>query len=245
LHLGAQAGAAIVGHDRSLGLITNGFGPHFDVVPPGWLVYVNREGQRFTNEMAPYGTISTLVKAQSGASAFAILDHATFEFAVPGTPSHMGPPNVSWNNVTMAEALADGRMTRADSLGGLAAALQIDAEGLMATVDAYNVACVAGRDERFAKDPAWMRSVSTAPFYGVEITPCMLALTSCGVRVDHRARALTAAGTPITGLFAAGETTGGVMGAQYAGSGSSIANSLAYGRLAGRSAARSAGHTSR
>ena len=98
-------------------------------------------------------------------------------------------------------------------------------------------------DRRFGKDPAWMRPVATPPFYGAEIFPAMIALTACGIRIDPDARALTRAGRPIAGLYAAGETTGGPMGLQYAGSGSSIANSLVFGRIAGRSAARSAHET--
>ena len=42
---------------------------------------------------------------------------------------------------------------------------------------------------------------------------------------------------PIAGLFAAGECTGGVVGAQYVGSGNNYANCATMGYLAGRSAA--------
>jgi fumarate reductase flavoprotein subunit len=237
LHLGEQAGAAIVGHDRSLALITPGFGPYFDVVPPAWLVYVNRDGQRFADEKMPYGTTSTLVAAQPGGIAYAILDADTHAFAEPGTPSHQGGPSPNWNNREIDRNVSEGRAHRAGSLGELAAVLGIDPGGLDATITIYNQDCDAGRDRRFGKDPAWMRPVRTPPFYGAVIRPAMLALTSCGVRIDPSGRALTAAGAPIPGLFAAGETTGGAMGPQYAGSGSSIANSLVFGRIAGRSAA--------
>jgi len=43
---------------------------------------------------------------------------------------------------------------------------------------------------------------------------------------------------PIPGLFAAGECTGGVVGAQYVGSGNSYANITVFGRIAGAAAAR-------
>lgn len=241
LHLGEQAGAAIVGHDRCLALITPGFGQYFDVVPPAWLVYVNRAGQRFADEKMPYGTTSTLVASQPGGVAVAVLDADTHAFAEPGTPSHQGGPSPNWNNRELDRNVERGLVIRADTLEELAAALGVDAAGLVATLEVYNQDCVAGRDRRFGKDPAWMRPVATAPFYGAVIRPAMIALTSCGIRIDPSARALSAAGTAIPGLFAAGETTGGAMGPQYAGSGSSIANSLVFGRLAGRSAAAAVG----
>jgi fumarate reductase flavoprotein subunit len=237
LHLGEQAGAAVVGHDRCLALITPGFGTYFDVVPPAWLVYVNVHGQRFCDEKMPYGTTSTLVGAQPGGIAWAILDADTFAFAEPGTPSHQGGPSPNWNNRELTRAIEEGMAVRADSVAELAAALGIDADGLQTTLDIYNADVDAGTDTRFGKDPAWMRPVRTAPFVAAPIRPAMIALTSCGVRIDPAARALTAAGAAIPGLYAAGETTGGAMGPQYAGSGSSIANSLVFGRLAGRTAA--------
>jgi fumarate reductase flavoprotein subunit len=81
-----------------------------------------------------------------------------------------------------------------------------------------------------------MRPVSTPPFYAAEIRPCLIALTCCGLRIDADARVLRADQTPIEGLYAAGETTGGAM-RQYGGSGNSIANALVFGLRAGRSAA--------
>jgi fumarate reductase flavoprotein subunit len=44
-------------------------------------------------------------------------------------------------------------------------------------------------------------------------------------------------GTPIPGLFAAGETTGGVLGDIYVGSGNSLSNCATFGRIAGATAA--------
>ena len=237
LHLGEQAGAAIVGHDRALALITPGFGPHFDVVPPAWLVYVNRDGQRFVDEKNPYGVTSTRVAAQRGGTAFAILDADTHAFAVPGTPSHQGGPSPNWNSRALDENLETGRVTRADTLADLADRLGIDPAGLETTMAGFNADCALGVDGRFGKDPAWLRPVATAPFYGAEIFPAMIALTACGIRIDPDGRALTRTGRSIAGLYAAGETTGGPMGLQYAGSGSSLANSLVFGRIAGRSAA--------
>jgi fumarate reductase flavoprotein subunit len=103
-------------------------------------------------------------------------------------------------------------------------------------METYNADCAAGRDSHFLKDPKWLRPVSTPPFFAAEIRPCLVALTCCGLRIDSEARVLNTSGAPIPRLFAAGETTGGVM-RNYGGSGNSIANALVFGRRAGRGAA--------
>ena len=48
------------------------------------------------------------------------------------------------------------------------------------------------------------------------------------------ARVLGGDQSPLPGLFAAGECAGGVIGNVYIGGGNSVANCLAYGRIAGR-----------
>jgi succinate dehydrogenase/fumarate reductase flavoprotein subunit len=69
-----------------------------------------------------------------------------------------------------------------------------------------------------------------------------VCFTACGPRIDRDAQVLTGAGAPVPALFAAGECAGGVIGPAYVGSGNSYANCVVFGRVAGRSAARAAGH---
>jgi succinate dehydrogenase/fumarate reductase flavoprotein subunit len=79
----------------------------------------------------------------------------------------------------------------------------------------------------------------------VEMRPSTVCFTAFGLRIDRDARVLDLASRPIPGLFAAGECTGGVVGAQYVGSGNSYANITVFGRIAGEQAAsfaRRSGH---
>ena len=62
-------------------------------------------------------------------------------------------------------------------------------------------------------------------------------------RIDRNATVLDGHDQPIASLFAAGETTEGVLGERYIGGGNSIANAVVFGRIAGRSAARAAGRS--
>ena len=74
----------------------------------------------------------------------------------------------------------------------------------------------------------------------VEIRPAIVCLTSTGVRIDTKAQAIDGQGLVIEGLFAAGETAGGVLGERYIGGGNSIANAIVFGRIAGENAANQA-----
>lgn len=74
--------AAIVGHNRGLLLVTAGFHRQLEVDPPGWLVYVNRDGRRFVDETAPYAVMLGAVKDQRGV-IFAIFDEASRAQAEP------------------------------------------------------------------------------------------------------------------------------------------------------------------
>jgi fumarate reductase flavoprotein subunit len=239
LELGGSAGAAITGENHGLALVTPGFAHNFDVVPPAWLVFVNREGRRYVDEMMPYSMLTETTRSQSGGTAFAILDEATRAGAAPTDLTHQGVVSLDWNRESIDANVETGLVVRARSLDELAAKAGIAGDALTETVARYNADCANGFDRQFFKDPAWLRPVATPPFYTAEIRPCLVALTCCGLRIDAEARVLTETGNPIPGLFAAGETTGGVM-KQYGGSGNSIANALVFGRRAGRSAAHAA-----
>ena len=235
LLLGSSAGAAITGENHGLSLITPGFAQNFDVVPPAWLAFVNREGRRYVDEMMPYSMLTETTARQSGGTGFAILDETTRRQAAPTDLTHQGVVSLDWNRDSIDANVGTGLVVKSDSLRELAGKLGIAPDALRQTLDRYNADCAAGRDAQFFKDAAWLRPVATPPFYAAEIRPCLVALTCCGLRIDADARVLTETGSAIPGLFAAGETTGGVM-KQYGGSGNSIANALVFGRRAGRAA---------
>ena len=62
-------------------------------------------------------------------------------------------------------------------------------------------------------------------------------VTGCGLRIDDRARVLGSTGSPVAGLFAAGECVGGLLGHVYMGSGNSLGLACGVGRMAGEAAA--------
>jgi fumarate reductase flavoprotein subunit len=241
LGIGERAGAAVVGHNDGLLLVTPGFDKHLEVYTPGWLLFVNREGRRFVDETAAYAVMSGVVGSQTGGSCFAIFDDAARAAADP-TPAFKdafaaGVLPLSWVNSVIDSQVESGRVLRGDTLEGLAKRAGIDPRALVGTVERYNADGLAGKDSAFLKSPTELRPVATGPFFAAEIRPAIVCFTAVGLRVDADARVLDTGEKAIAGLFAAGETTGGVMGARYIGGGASIANAIVFGRAAGRNAA--------
>jgi len=56
--------------------------------------------------------------------------------------------------------------------------------------------------------------------------------TKGGLRTDERARVLRTDGSPIAGLYAAGNASAAVMGHSYAGAGATIGPAMTFGYIA-------------
>jgi fumarate reductase flavoprotein subunit len=214
LLMGRAVGAAIVGWNPGITVLTSGLSRDRDPFPPGWLVYVNQHGQRFINERAPYSVIA---------------------------PAAARQPGGVWTAEAVADGVRRGLVTRAGTLAELARQAGIDAAGLTRTIARYNAGCDSGGDREFLKDPAVMRPVREPPFYAARVRPLAMSLTCHGVKIDPDARVLDTRNEAIPGLFAAGEVVGNLIGEQYLGGGNAVGGALTFGRIAGCSAARLAG----
>lgn len=139
--------------------------------------------------------------------------------------------------------MAEGTLLRAESLAALAALIDVPADAIEASVARYNADVVAGEDRDFFKPPEMLRSIVTPPFHAARIRATIICWTGTGLRIDREARVLDDAGRPIPGLYAAGETTGGMFGECYASGGASIGNAIVFGRIAGGNAATFAAST--
>lgn len=138
------------------------------------------------------------------------------------------------------ENVATGKAKSARDLPALAEAIGVPAETLEGEVQRYNTLAAHGEDTDFGKAGKFLLSLSTPPFYAVEVRPATVNVTSCGLRIDEKARVLRHDGAVIDGVFAAGECTGGILGETYMGSGNSLANACGFGRIAGEEAAHAA-----
>jgi tricarballylate dehydrogenase len=81
----------------------------------------------------------------------------------------------------------------------------------------------------------WANPLDTPPYeaYG---TTCGVTFTFGGLHVDRDAQVLAQDGSPINGLYAAGELVGGLFYFNYPG-GTGLTAGSVFGRIAGRNAA--------
>lgn len=245
IDLAAQVDAQFTGHDRGLRLLDTGFDRVLEALVPTWMVLVDRDGHRFINEAAPYGLLDFAVR-ERGDSAFVIFDHDSLHGAPgqghfePIRPGNVRAPSSHWNPETVEMMKATGHVKTADTLAGLAEALGLPPVTLVGSVERYNHGVDRGEDLQFAKSPRSLFPVAVPPFYGAELRPATVCSTAYGPRITPDAQVLDANERPIVGLYAAGECTGGVVGAQYVGSGNNYANCTVVGRIAGAAAAKAA-----
>ncbi|HEX4376153.1 MAG TPA: FAD-dependent tricarballylate dehydrogenase TcuA [Steroidobacteraceae bacterium] len=134
----------------------------------------------------------------------------------------------------------------ANTLEELAAGLEIDPQGLIRTVTAFNAACGAGKYNPSILDGVstqgieppksnWALPIDKAPFTGFAVT-CGITFTFGGLRINRSTAVLDTAEQPIPGLFAAGELVGGLFYGNYLG-GAGLMSGSVFGRQAGSSAA--------
>lgn len=191
-------------------------------------LFINLNGDRFVNEGAARDTLCKAIFAQPEGKYWLLMNK--LRYPDMDKPDRMG--------VTMRDMLALGRVKTAATLDELAAEIHVPADNLKAAVAEYNKAAGnKGQPDKFGfvatnTDDAPM---TEGPWYACLKVPTVHH-TMGGVKIDVKARVLGADGKPIQGLFAAGEVTGGIHGANRLG-GNAIADVFTFGRLAGNSAA--------
>lgn len=236
-----QTGSALTGHGWGLMLPTASFQRHHHWqagFPPTSRVYVNGAGRRFMDEDASYAVSGGIILAQDG-PVWAVFD----EKARLGLPIGYA----DWTPERVAEEARAGRVVRADALADLASGAGLPADALEATVAQWNAGLPAtGADPEFLREETLAAKgsaeapapIAVGPFYAARVLPAELVCTHTGLEIDQDAAVLDRTGTPVPGLFAAGEAGGGVLGMRYVGGGNAVAHALTMGRTAGRNAAR-------
>lgn len=204
-------------------------------------IFVNQNGQRFVNESAPYDRIGREVIRQldDGSTAlpfWMIYDDREGEV-----------PPVKATNVSMVDTAhyrEAGLWHSADTLAELAESIGVPATELEATVQRYNKLAATGVDDDFNRGgEAYDRAFTggESPLVPIDQPPYHAAAfglsdlgTKGGLRTDAHARVLSAEGTPIPGLYAAGNTMAAVSGETYPGGGNPIGASMLFSHLAAR-----------
>ena len=110
----------------------------------------------------------------------------------------------------------------------------VPADAFEATLKSWNEAVEKKEDAEFGRT-SFAAALDTAPFYAIKVTPGVHH-TMGGLKINTVTEVLNKEGKAIPGLFAAGEVTGGVHGANRLG-GNAVCDFTVFGKIAGESAA--------
>ena len=181
-------------------------------------ILVNKTGNRFINEMETRDIVSAAILKGPGKTAYLVFDQSVRE------------------SLKAIEGYAKaGFLTEGASISELAKKLSIPSDALEATVATYNSFVQSKNDTDFGRNTASMeRQLVKAPFYAIEIEPA-IHHTMGGLKINEKAQVLNKSGVAIPALFAAGEVTGGVHGAERLG-GNAVADFCIFGKIAADSA---------
>ena len=212
---------------------------------PG-IIVVDESGNRFCNEAICYHRfVKALIEPERVGSgkAWILCDHRALRaYGVGGVPPF--PARIS-------PYLKRGYLVHAACLKELADKLDIDARGLLTTVQRFNQMAGDGEDldfgrgadpyTRAAGDPSWspnpsLGPIERPPFYAVEVLPGDLG-SFYGLATDPLGRVLDEEGQVIPGLFAAGNEALTISGGDYSAAGLGVGPAMTFGYLAGRTLA--------
>ena len=183
-------------------------------------ILVNTEGKRFYDEVSTRDKVSAAIIAQPEKSAWLIVDQSMVD-----------------KSAVIAGYIKSGYTVTGATYEELAKAMGVDEATFTSTMNTWNQAVEAKSDAEFGRT-SFANPLTAAPYYAIKITPAVHH-TMGGIVINPKAEVLNEKGEAIPGLFAAGEVTGGVHGANRLG-GNAVADFVVFGRISGQSAADNA-----
>lgn len=208
---------------------------------------VNLNGKRFCNESGPYEFMLHSMYMQPNHTYCDIFDANSKQYAEQfdevgccrlfpfpnGAPSNRDFDSV-WEQM-MTEFVDEGYLQTADTLEELAEKLGIPADNFVASVERYNELCAKGVDEDYGKEKHRLTPVDTAPYYGIR-TGAWHLTTLNGCRINTDMQVIREDGTPIEGLYATGDCTGGFFATTYPNlfTGLACGRTMTFGRRAAK-----------
>ena len=183
-------------------------------------ILVNAEGKRFYDEVSTRDKVSAAIIEQTDKCAWLVVDQAMVD-----------------KSAVIAGYIKSGYTVTGATYEELAKAMGVDEATFTSTMNTWNQAVEAKSDAEFGRT-SFANPLTAAPYYAIKITPAVHH-TMGGIVINPKAEVLNEKGEAIPGLFAAGEVTGGVHGANRLG-GNAVADFVVFGRISGQSAADNA-----
>ena len=184
---------------------------------------INKEGKRYVDESRGYVANGKATMKQPGQKIALVFDEEV---------KNTGPGTTGYK---LFEGLKIP-VIEADTVEELASKIEVPPAALKATIEEFNNAVKDGKALGANPPKEANAKVLKPKFYAFYPMVPGITLTFGGIKVNTGAQALEADGRIIPGLYAAGESVGGLFYDDYVGGGS-LARCVVLGRIAGKNAA--------
>ena len=182
-------------------------------------ILVNKEGKRFFDEVQTRDKVSAAEIQQTDGEAWLILDQKM----VDGAAVYQGYVN-------------SGYAKTGKTIEELAQNINVDPATLAETMKNWAEIYANKVDPEFGRTSfSAENALDQAPYYAILVKPG-IHHTMGGLKINTNTEVLTEKGEVISGLFAAGEVTGGIHGANRLG-GTAVTDIIVFGQIAGENAA--------
>lgn len=188
-------------------------------------ILVNKQGNRFVEELDTRRKISMAIKEQQDSIAYQIWDEDSMQKS-----KVLQDHKIEYDNL-----IENKKMIKANSIEEIADFFDLDKENLKKTIEKFNKDSENGKDTLFNLRRLGFK-IEKAPFYCLKAVPAVHH-TMGGLKINKEAKVLNTKAQEIDGLFAAGEVTGGIHGNNRLGS-VSIADITVFGIIAGTNASK-------
>lgn len=180
-------------------------------------ILISAEGKRFTDELLTRDVVSANILKQKDGIAYLVTNE-----------------EMRAENAALAGYVTKEYAVKYETLKEVAEAIGAEEAAVAETMSRYKEAVTSGTDAEFGRTHL-EQTLEEGPYYILKVTPG-IHHTMGGLKIDTRTHVLNVDGEIIEGLYAAGEVTGGVHGANRIG-GNAVTDIVVFGRIAGQTAA--------
>ena len=199
-------------------------------------IYVNKGGERCMNENLDFVSIKKATMRQEGMQVFLVLNQHGFDNWMQSIKGSTGLTDEIVQAWLREEDDASKPVFRTGAtLEEVAAKSGIDGAALAQTVAHFNEMVEAGEDTDFGREEMSVALCDDGAWYVIE-QRLRMATSLGGLKTDAKFNVFDVNEAPIPGLYACGETIGGVHGDESMPS-NCVSWAITSGRLAGISAA--------
>jgi succinate dehydrogenase/fumarate reductase flavoprotein subunit len=212
-------------------------------------LFVNKDGKRFMNEDCYVQGRATSFMRQPDGIVYSILPGDYMKHVEEslqyggglfwGIPRHEYGVDIDTEEGCqhfVKLAFESGNAWQADSIEALADMIDVDKAQFLKTFEEYNGFCRAKDDRQFGKRPELLYPLDKGPYIALRIGVVLLEVVG-GLEINTKMQVMKKDRTPIEGLYAIGDTTGGMYGHEYVTTilGNSHGRALTWGYIAAES----------